>query len=40
VALPYDLLKKKNRYFYQVLEVLSEWGLSGSNELKQLNQDL
>jgi hypothetical protein len=40
VALPYDLLKKKNRYFYQVLEVLSEWGLSGSSELNQLNQDL
>jgi hypothetical protein len=23
-----------------VLEVLSEWGLSGSKELEQLNQDL
>ncbi len=30
IALPYDLLKKKNRYYYMTLEVLSEWGLSGS----------
>jgi hypothetical protein len=33
-------MKKKNRYYYQVLEVLAEWGLSGSNELNQLNSDL
>ena len=33
VTLPYDLLKRKNKYYYMVLEVLAEWGGAGSREL-------
>ena len=28
--LPFDVIRKQNRYYYMVLEVLSEWGLPGS----------
>lgn len=38
--LPFDVIRKQNRYYYMVLEVLSEWGISGSKELEQLNNDL
>lgn len=38
--LPFDVIRKQNRYYYMVLEVLSEWGASGSRELDQLNSDL
>ena len=38
--LPFDVIRKQNRYYYMVLEVLSEWGVTGSKELEQLNQDL
>jgi hypothetical protein len=38
--LPFDVIRKQNRYYYMVLEVLSEWGLPGSQELEQLNSDL
>jgi hypothetical protein len=38
--LPYNLLKTKNRYNYMVLEVLSEWGVAGTDELKELNSNL
>lgn len=38
--LPFDVIRKQNRYYYMVLEVLSEWGLPGSKELEQLNSDL
>ena len=31
--LPFDVIRKQNRYYYMVLEVLSEWGLPGSKEL-------
>jgi hypothetical protein len=40
MALPYNLLKKKNIYYYMVLEVLSGWGLSGNKDFEQLNHDL
>lgn len=38
--LPFDVIRRQNRYYYMVLEVLSEWGLPGSKELEQLNSDL
>ena len=38
--LPFDVIRKQNRYYYMILEVLSEWGLPGSKELEQLNSDL
>ena len=40
VGLPFEVVRKQNRYYYMVLEVLSEWGLPGSKELEQLNSDL
>jgi hypothetical protein len=38
--LPFDVIRKQNKYYYMVLEVLSEWGRAGSKELDQLNSDL
>jgi hypothetical protein len=28
--LPFEVIRKQNKYYYMVLEVLSEWGKSGS----------